>query len=49
MLRELDRLGYSGTIAIENQGQEDPRDALLHNVSVLRDWISGGEPIGNLA
>jgi sugar phosphate isomerase/epimerase len=36
VVRELKRLGYSGFLQIEYQGEEDPRVALKHNVEYLR-------------
>jgi sugar phosphate isomerase/epimerase len=40
VINELSQLDYQGAIALEYQGQEDPRKALPHNVSILRHLIS---------
>ena len=39
VLAELGRLGYSGTFQIEYQGEEDPREAVLHNVKWLKEQM----------
>jgi sugar phosphate isomerase/epimerase len=36
VVRELKRLGYTGFLQIEYQGEDDPRVALRHNVEYLR-------------
>ncbi len=43
VLRELDRLGYDGAIAIEYQGEGDPRKTLPHNVQCLRQLLGCDE------
>ncbi len=39
VLAELRRLGYSGFIQIEYQGEDDPRIAVRHNVEYLRGLL----------
>jgi sugar phosphate isomerase/epimerase len=39
IVRELKRLGYTGFLQIEYQGEDDPRVALRHNVEHLRDLL----------
>ena len=43
VVSELGQLDYSGPIAIEYQGQENPREILPRNISFLRDLISGSK------
>jgi sugar phosphate isomerase/epimerase len=40
IVKELTRLGYTGFLQIEYQGEEDPRVALRHNVDYLRGILS---------
>jgi sugar phosphate isomerase/epimerase len=37
VFRELHRTGYEGYINIEYQGEDDPRDAVKHNLEYLRE------------
>lgn len=39
LLAELARSGYEGSIAIEYQGEQDPRETLPHNVRFLRNLM----------
>ena len=39
IVMQLKRIGYTGYLQIEYQGEDDPRVALRHNVEYLRDLL----------
>jgi sugar phosphate isomerase/epimerase len=45
ILAELQRMNYSGYIGIEYQGEEDPREALKHNLDYLRPLLAAANRV----